>query len=112
MSAEREELRQYQRHPRRIACTFRAANANQRAFIINVSARGFFIETRVQPTPGEEILVSIELDRDAPICVAGSVARTRRPHRSTTMINKSGFAIKISSAPEAYYQMILEFGEK
>ena len=112
MSAEHGELRQYQRHPRRIACTFQADGVNQRAFITNISARGFLIETRSQPKPGDDIVVSIEFNREPPICVIGSITRTLRPHRSTTMINKSGFAVQVSSAPEAYYQMILKFGEK
>lgn len=111
MSAEHEKSRQYDRHPRRIACSFEMAGGTQRAFITNISARGFFVETRSRLAPGEEIVVTIDFEWDSPIVVTGAIARTRRPPRSIAMIEKSGVGVEVLTAPEGYYLMVLEFEE-
>jgi Tfp pilus assembly protein PilZ len=108
----RNENRQYNRHSRRIVCLFQLADGKQRAFISNISARGFFIQTRSRPEPGEEIMVTIEGENGDIMFLTGSVARTRRTHRAMSSIDQAGIGIEILSAPEAYYQMVLEFEEK
>ena len=83
-----------------------------RGFVTNVSARGFFIQTRDLVEFGDAVLVTLELDRHMPIVVTGTVARSRPSHRSVSSIDQSGISVRIESAPEDYYQLVLELEEK
>ena len=115
MSSEQsaqKEMRQYQRHARRAACSFQSPEGTQRGFITNVSARGFFIQTRNRLEPATEIVVTIENDPDPPMIVTGTVARARSSHRSMSSIDQSGIGVQIDSAPEDYYRLVLELEEK
>ncbi len=112
MSSGQDEQRQYRRHSRRVPCAFRVANEDQRGFVTNVSARGFFVQTRSRLEPGTDLLVTIESDSTSPIVVKGAVARVRKSHRSMSSIDQSGMGIEIESAPEEYYALVLELEEK
>lgn len=109
---ERKNQRQYRRHARRLACTYRINGAGQRGFITNISARGFFIQARNHPEAGSEIIVTVEHEPTPPIVVTGTVARARKAHRSMANLEPPGIGIQIDSAPEDYYQLVLDLEEK
>lgn len=109
---EKTEQRQYRRHPRRLACNYRVEGKELRGFITNVSARGFFIQARNHPEPGAEVIVTIEHEPTPPIVVTGTIARLRKTHRSMANIEQPGIGIQIDSAPEDYYQLVLDMEQK
>jgi hypothetical protein len=109
---EKKDQRQYRRHTRRLSCGFRVAGRDNRGFITNISARGFFIQARNQPEPGDELVVTIEDKGSDPIVVTGTVARMRKSHPSLSSIVPPGIGILVNTAPESYYQLILEFEQK
>lgn|GEM_PF-3446231 len=109
---EKKDQRQYRRHARRLSCGFRVAGSENRGFITNISARGFFIQARNHPEPGGEIVVTIEDKGSDPIVVTGTVARMRKSHPSLSSIVQPGIGILVNTAPESYYQLILEFEQK
>jgi hypothetical protein len=106
---ENTDKRQYRRHARRLFCSFRVAGSDSRGFITNISARGFFIQARNHPEPGGEVVVTIEGKDSDPIVVTGTVARMRKSHRAMANIVQPGIGILVNTAPESYYQLLLEF---
>jgi len=109
---EKKDQRQYRRHTRRLSCGFRVAGRDNRGFITNISARGFFIQARNHPEPGGEVVVTIDEKGSDPIVVTGTVARMRKIHRSMSNIEQPGIGILVNTAPESYYQLVLEFEQK
>jgi hypothetical protein len=109
---EKKDQRQYRRHNRRLSCCFRVAGSDKRGFITNISARGFFIQARNHPKPGGEVVVTIDDKGSNPIVVTGTVARMRKIHRSMSNIEQPGIGILVNTAPESYYQLVLEFEQK
>jgi len=103
------ERRKFQRHARRLPCSFRLSNEPQVGFITNVSARGFFIQTRCKAQPGEEIIVRAERQPEPPMIITGSVVRSRWSHRSMTAMEQPGFGFKVDTAPESFYQLVFDF---
>ena len=112
MASDQDEQRQFRRHAWRLACAFRTSEGDQRGFITNLSARGFFIQTRCRPGAGEEITATVENARSAPFELRGKVVRAQRSHRSMSALDQSGIGVQIDSAPEVYYQLVLEFEER
>ncbi|MFT5696783.1 MAG: Tfp pilus assembly protein PilZ [Myxococcota bacterium] len=112
MQTETPEQRQYRRHAWRLSCEFSSDTGAQRGFITNVSARGFFIQTRAKLEAGTEVVVVITSESSPPISVTGTVARSRRPHHSMASIEQPGLGVQIASATEDYYQLVLDLEEK
>ncbi|MCP5041967.1 MAG: PilZ domain-containing protein [bacterium] len=106
------ERRQYQRHAWRLPCTFRLPEGEQVGFATNISARGFFVQTRCKAQPGEQIVVTIEHEPDPPMILTGAVVRARRSHRSMSSVEQPGFGFRIDTAPETFYCLVLDLEEK
>ena len=110
MSSDRLEKREHPRHPYRISCTFRVAGIEYCGFIANVSARGFFIQSNAQPDSGTEVFVTI---RSEPAMeIMGQIVRRRERHPDLATIDLVGVAVQFGSAPEAYYQLVMDLEEK
>lgn len=104
--------RQYRRHSRRLSCIYRVEGKDARGFITNISARGFFIQARNHPEPGADVIVTIEHDPTLPIVLTGTIARLRKTHRSMANIEQPGIGVQIDSAPEDYYQLVLDLEQR
>lgn len=109
---EQDEQRQYKRHSFRLPCTFRILQGEQVGFITNLSARGFFIQTRSKADADADIIVQAQTENDPMMIITGTVVRERRSHRSMAAIEQPGIGVKIETAPESFYQLVLEMEEK
>jgi c-di-GMP-binding flagellar brake protein YcgR len=108
MAHDHDKRRKYRRHDRRLPCEYRIAGQEYRSFITDFSAGGFFIVSSLNIEPNTEILVTIELDPGISVVITGHVARRRSSHRSISVVNKAGLGVAIESAPEDYYQFVLD----
>ncbi len=106
------EQRQYKRHAFRLPCTFVLPEGEQVGFVTNVSARGFFVQTRCKADAGLQILVTVQHEPDPPMLITGTVVRQRRSHRSMGAMSQPGIGVKIDTAPESFYRIILDLEEK
>lgn len=109
---EKKDKRRYRRHMRRLSCSYRVGGSEQRGFITNISARGFFIQSRSHAELGAEVVVTIEHEPTPPIIVNGTIARQRKSHRSMSNLEQPGIGVQIDSAPEDYYQLVLDLEKK
>lgn len=110
MSPEAPDKRHHDRHAYQIPCDFRVGGSDYCGFVINISTRGFFIQANVVPTAGREILVDIRTDPG--MKVVGSIARFRGRHRNRVSMDSPGIGVRVDSAPEAYYQLVMMLEDK
>lgn len=110
MPPDHSNKRRFTRHPYRIPCNFRVGARDYRGFVVNISARGFFIQSNILPSEGEEILVKI--GTDPAMDVVGSIARRRDRHRDMVSVDSAGLGVEVTAAPEAYYQLVMMLEEK
>ena len=82
-----------------------------RGFVTNLSASGLYLQTRAKLESGTKLMIEVEANVDSQIVLTGTVARMRRSHRATTVIHQPGIGIELVSAPEAYFQLIMELLE-
>ena len=106
------EQRQSKRHALRVPCLFRLPSGEQTGFVTNVSTRGFFVETRSQADAGLQIVLTIEHEPDPPMIITGTVIRQRRSRRWMIPVEQPGIGVKIETAPESFYRLVLDIEEK
>jgi hypothetical protein len=80
-------------------------------FVTDVSPSGLFLQTRAKLVPGKQVIVDLDWNGEL-VTLTGVIARVRKSNRSAAMVNASGFGFEIQSAPEAYYQMIMDLHPK
>jgi Tfp pilus assembly protein PilZ len=101
--------RRFERHRARIACRIKVGTEEQRGFVTDISAGGLFLETRRALDADTKLVLTLDLSDDsAPLVLMGHVARARRSHRSVASVVSPGIAVELESAPEAYFQLVLD----
>ena len=105
------EKRVYVRHGRRLPCVIQVEGERHRGFIANLSASGFYVQSSSKVEPPTPVLVTIEHD-GRPIVVSGQVARRHQSHRAIAAVDRPGLGIQVHSAPESYYQLVLDLEAK
>jgi hypothetical protein len=107
------ERRGVGRIKKRIPCEVQLDGSWQRAFVLDVSFGGLFVQTGKAVTPGIEVGVRLTVPGDPfPIEVRGTVARNRRVPAQLAGVETPGLGLKIFAAPNAYYDMVAELSEK
>ena len=104
------EKRKFTRENYRAGCEFRIDGAMHAGIVSDISARGLYIQSSFIPdegTPIEMIVRQRGLDEFA---IKGRVARFKRSHRAATAVVQGGFAVEVESAPEDFFQLLIELG--
>ena len=102
--------RKFEREARRFSCEFRTQGENYRGFVHDLSARGLFLQTVAVPPEGSEVRLKLYDPQEQPIELVARVARLRSSHRSLSALETGGIGLRIESAPEAYFQLVLDLG--
>ncbi|MCG8590390.1 MAG: PilZ domain-containing protein [Proteobacteria bacterium] len=108
-SSEHDERRRFARCKHRVPCILHAGGESHRGFVIDLSARGMFLQTNASVPEGSSLRLELQ-PRDEKIEVLATVARRRKPHRSAFPVMVAGIGLEIGSAPESYYQLVAELG--
>ena len=105
------EKRTFKREKHRAGCEFHINGGAMHAGIVaDVSARGLYIQSSYIPEEGAfiELIVRQEGRGDFEIC--GHVARLRKSHRAATSVVQGGFGVEVESAPEGFFQLLIDLG--
>ena len=107
MSPENEQKRRkFRRHRVRLPAEFRVGGRDYRGFVVDLSASGLFIQSSAGGLEsGTDAVVSIR--SEPAMQVIGKITRQRARHRDMATIESPGIGIRIESAPEEYYQLVL-----
>lgn len=105
-----QERRRFARTRHRVGCEFEHAGRRHTGIVGDVSGRGLFIQSAALPPEGTELELVLRGTAGDAIAVRGSVTRVSRPNRSAAAVVPVGFAVQITSAPEAYFALLLRLG--
>lgn len=102
------ERRRFQRQPIRIPCRFRIGDRQGRGFVTDISAHGLFLQTTTALEDAAEIRLDLDPRRGPPIQLLGHVVRVRASHRDAIAVHRPGAGVRLASAPEAWFQLVLD----
>jgi hypothetical protein len=105
-----DENRKFRREKKSATCEFSFEGKSYAGFLIDLSARGLFIQSTFVPPHGRQILVSIPDPIRGDIELGGRVVRTRSPHREVARVIPRGFGVALETAPPEYFDLLLELG--
>lgn len=102
-----ENRRIFDRVASRIVCEIVVDGRAERAFVLDLSARGLFVQTQSTPEPGSLVEVRLSLDEGAPVALDAVVARQRKVHPGAIAAGEiRGLGLELKMAPEAYFTLI------
>lgn len=101
------ENRSSKRHRWRLPCELVFDGGRQRAFVLDLSETGLFVQTRVQLRPGSPVEVRLVIDGGhAPIVLQASVARAKQVPSQLTTVAHGGIGLSLRRAPREYLDAI------
>jgi hypothetical protein len=107
---EDKEKRAFPREKVRALCHFEVDGEIHSGFLLNLSPRGMFLQTRLKLTAGTELTVKIRDLGDEPIELLARVVHLKSAHRATSAVETGGVGMQILNAPESLYRLLLELG--
>ncbi|MBW2315209.1 MAG: PilZ domain-containing protein [Deltaproteobacteria bacterium] len=105
---EQKEKRVYTREKVRALCRFELDGEVHSGFLLNLSARGLFLQTRLRLPAGTELELKIRDLGDQPIEVLARVVHRAGSHRATASVETGGMGFEILNAPEALYKLLYD----
>lgn len=104
------EKRRFRREKHRVGCEYRIAGEVHQGILVDLSARGLFIQSSFKPEEGTDLDITLREPGLGEIPLRGKVCRLRFSHRSAAAVVSGGFAVEIDGAPEAYFQLLVQLG--
>ena len=103
---EERRTSSFPRKKRRFLVEFSLQGTSCTGFSHDVSASGIFVRSVRLPDLGTNLTLSVHLPGGKRFMVRCKVVRTRKVPGNLSTLLPSGFAVRITSAPEEYYQML------
>lgn len=101
------ERRGFSRKKRRFLVEFKLGDAACNGFTYDVSPSGIFVRCIRLPSPGTFLTADLHLPEGTRITLRGKVVRSFRVPPALSRLIPSGFSIRLSDTPEAYYQLLM-----
>ena len=105
-----KDKRAFIREKVRALCRFEIDGQVQSGFLLNLSPRGFFLQTRLRLPAGTELEMNIPDLGPEPIEIVARVIHTTSAHRATSPVETGGIGFEIVSAPEVLYTVLYQLG--
>jgi hypothetical protein len=106
----RKEKRAFAREKLRAPCEFSATGETGTGFLLNISPRGMFLQTRTRMPPGTELEIRVRDLGPEPFTLHARVVHRTNAHRATSPVETGGMGLELTSAPEAFYQVLYALG--
>jgi hypothetical protein len=106
-----ENGRTFDRFRQRVSCVIRDGVSKHQGFVTDMSASGVFLQTRGRLSTGKQVVVDLDFDGQT-MTLTGEITRVRQSNRSAVQVSTGGFGLRIQSAPEAYFQLIMDLHAK
>lgn len=103
-----KEKRAFPREKLRAPCRFEADGNRHSGFLLNLSPRGLFLQTRLRLPPGTELVIEIRDLGDEPVEVLARVVHRTASHRATSPVETGGMGVELVNAPESFYRLLYE----
>jgi hypothetical protein len=106
----RKEKRVFPREKLRAPCDFTGGGESGSGFLLNISPRGMFLQTRTRVPPGTELQIHVRDLGPTPFTLLARVVHRTNAHRATSPVETGGMGLEIVSAPEDFYQVLYALG--
>jgi hypothetical protein len=100
------EKRGLSRVKKRLPCELEVDGVTHTGLVLDVSARGLFVQTAATPGPGTSLTVRLHPPGGRAIVVQGRVARRRMVPRRLASLASGGIGLRVESAPEEFFQLL------
>lgn len=104
------ERRQFQREKHRISCEFKVEGHTHRGIVTDISARGVFVNSSHAPEDGVAIDLVLHEVGTGDIALRGRVSRLQASHRAAAAVVTGGFGVEVESAPENFFELLVQLG--
>ena len=105
------DKRTFKREKHRAGCEFRIDGGAMHAGIVaDVSARGLYVQSSFIPEEGASIELIVRRDGVGDLPISGRVSRLKKSHRAATSVVQGGFGVEVDSAPEGFFQLLVDLG--
>lgn len=91
----------------RVPCTLTIDGRRHKAFVLDFSSTGLFIQTSAKAEPGQRLDLELML-RGKKLWMHVEVARRKRVPPQLLTVAHGGVGVRILSAPEEFYQLLTE----
>jgi hypothetical protein len=107
------ESRRFERYRGRLPCVvLDESQESNKGFVTDLSANGLFLQTTQHLPNGTRVTLQLDLDGQPTLTLLGCVARERKSHRTIGSVAYPGVGIKLDSAPEAYFQLMIDLSRE
>ena len=104
------QRRAFQRLNRRVNCDVVLKDDRHVGVVLNLSPRGFFVQTQASPPIGSTVAIELRQDDGADVCVEAKVANKRVVPRRMASVARGGIGLIIVTPPEEYYALLGDLG--
>lgn len=101
------DRRVYKRFRHRLSCDLHLDGTDHKGFLVEVSARGLFVETRATADEGTAVSVRLRPSNGEPVEVLGRIARVRKAHRAVKVVRTPGLGIEVTAADEPFFALVM-----
>ncbi len=98
--------RKFRRMNRRLDCQVIVSGSRYSGVVLNISPRGFFVQTDASPAVGAKIGVELTHRSGETLELEATVANKQKPRRDQLPIARAGIGCKLAVPPEEYYQLL------
>ncbi len=100
--------RAFSRIKRRVNCNLAVRGREHVGVAIDLSAKGFFLQTSATADIGEQVDVVLQHRGGEAIRVSATVTNRRKIPQQLVSIARGGLGCRLESAPEDYYQLLAD----
>lgn len=101
------ENRTAKRHRWRLPCEVIFEGASMRAFVLDLSSTGLFVQTGARMRPGSDVEVRLQVaNLPEPLLLRARVARTRQVPAQLTTVAHGGVGLRLRDVPKQYLDAI------
>ncbi len=100
--------RAFERIKRRVNCDVIVAGARHVGVVLNLSPKGFFVQTGAAADIGAKVGVTLQTHEGETVEVQAVVTNRRRIPRRLVSVERGGFGCALKGPSEDYYQLLAD----
>ncbi len=98
--------RKFRRMKRKLDCQVVISGERFPGVVLNISPRGFYVQTDASPALGAKISVELTQQTGETLEPEATVANKQKPRRQQLPVARGGIGCRLDVPPEEYYQLL------
>lgn len=106
------ERRRSERHRRRMPCELTVNGRRHRGFVLDLSERGLYVQTRIAPRPHDAVRVQLRDESGRTLELETRVARRYIVPERLASVVRGGVGLEVQEAPEGFRALAAEHARR